>query len=314
MLVTGGSGFIGTHLVDLLVERGHTVRNLDVKPPRAGREPLWEALDLADPARTRAAVAAFAPAVIFNLAANADVLSSVEQMAVNTVGLQNLVDASVALPVPARIVHASTQYVVGPEHVASGPRDYAPYTEYGGTKAASEELLWAAPGALPWTIVRPSTIWGPGHPQFPRTIWKFIRRGWYMLPTGIDPVRSYGYVGNVVHQFAGLAEAPAAAIDRKVFYVGDAPVRSSEWLDGFSRRLRGGPVRRVPGAALRAIAELGEWSQRLGGPSPINRGRLYRMTRDYRVPMEPTFALVGRGPYSLDAGLDVTARWLQEAG
>ena len=311
MLVTGGSGFIGTHLIDLLVQQCHTVRNLDLKRPRADREPLWQALDLADPVRTREAVAKFAPDVIFNLAANADVASSVEQMAVNTVGLQNLIDASLALPMPARIIHASTQYVSGPEHVASGPRDYAPYTEYGATKAASEELLWKAPDALPWTIVRPSTVWGPGHAQFPRTIWRFIDRGWYMLPTGIDPVRSYGYVGNVVHQLVALGAGPGQAIDRRIFYVGDAPVRSSEWLDGFSRRLRGAPVRLVPGFALRALAELGEWSRRLGGPSPIDRGRLYRMTRDYVVPMEPTFALVGKGPYSLSAGIDLTAHWLK---
>lgn len=311
-LITGGSGFIGTHLVEHLLRSGHTVRNFDVKKPRdPSHQAVWRNVDLTDPAATRRAVAEFSPDLILNLAANVDVLSSADKMAVNTDGLQNLIEASLAMPTPPRLLHTSTQYVVAPDHVPSGPRDYAPYTEYGATKAASEELLWRAPAELPWTIIRPSTIWGPGHPNFARTIWRFILRGWYMLPTGVDPIRSFGYVGNVVHQFADLALCDAAAIDRKVFYVGDRPIRSSLWLDGFSKRLKGRPVRRVPGVALKGIAYLGEWSGKLGGPSPINLGRLYRMTSDYIVPMEPTFELVGTGPYSIDTGLDVTSDWLK---
>lgn len=311
-LVTGGSGFIGTHLVEHLIRSGHEVRSLDNrKPTSAGHEPYWRSLDLVDAAATLREVMEFEPEIILNLAANADVLASADKMAVNTDGLQNLISSSLKLATPARIVHTSTQYVVGPDHVPTGPRDYAPYTEYGHTKAQSEELLWQAPQALPWTIIRPSTIWGPGHPNFGRTIWRFIRRGWYMLPTGVDPVRSFGYVGNVVHQSADLAICDPVQIDRKVFYVGDAPIRSSKWLDGFSTRLKGRPIRRVPGGALRLLAQLGEWSGKVGGPSPINLGRLYRMTRDYVVPMEPTFALVGQGPYSLEAGLDETADWLK---
>ena len=51
---------------------------------------------------------------------------------------------------------------------------------------------------------------------------------------------------------------------------------------------------------------------KLGGPSPINRGRLYRMTHDYIAPMEPTFAALGPSPISIEQGVCETVEWLRQ--
>jgi hypothetical protein len=96
----------------------------------------------------------------------------------------------------------------------------------------------------------------------------------------------------------------------KVFYVGDEPIRSSIWLDGFSVALTGKPVRRIPGGLLRLAALCGEFSGKLGGPSPINLGRLYRMTTDYGTPMAATFDVLGRGPYTFEDGVKSSIDWL----
>jgi nucleoside-diphosphate-sugar epimerase len=311
LLVTGGSGFIGTHLVEAARARGLSVANIDLVPPKiAAHREHHRRIDLMDASAVRGVVRDFSPDVVVNLAAVADISLGADAMRPNTQGLAHLIDALDGTASRARLIHASTQLVVGPGHVPQGPRDYLPYTAYGESKAASEELLWAATG-LDWVIVRPTTIWGAWHATFGGSIWRFLARRWYMLPTGVDPIRSYGYVGNVVEQILAAAERSGEDVSQRVFYVSDEPIRSSVWLDGFSRALTGKPTRRIPGSALRLLAEAGELSRKLGGPAPIDRGRLFRMTTDYPVPIHDTLAVLGRGGTSLDAGIADTVAWLR---
>jgi nucleoside-diphosphate-sugar epimerase len=310
VLVTGGSGFIGTHLVNGLLNSGDQVLNLDIVAPKLPEHTrVWQQCDLLDEAALRGVVSRYRPTVIYNLAANADIAKHGEALAVNTRGLQNLINANLHLNTPAHLTHTSTQLVVGPQYSAQGPRDYSPYTEYGDTKAKSEELLWHS-RAMPWTIARPTMVWGPWHPQFAKSIWRYIGKRWYLLPTGIDPVRSFAYVGNVVAQLMAIPNAPSQRVVSKVFYLSDEPVRSSVWLDGFSIAMTGKPIRRIPGGLLRSAALVGELSGKLGGPSPINLGRLYRMTTDYETPVSPTFDVLGRGPYTFDEGVKRSLAWL----
>lgn len=312
VLVTGGSGFIGTHLVEALVGAGAMVTNLDLREPNLeAHRAYWRRCDVLDEVSLAEAMTGAAPEVIYHLAANADVRTGTASMRVNTVGLTNVLDRARRLPGSPLVVHFSTQLVVEPGHQPSGPLDFAPYTEYGASKAESEKLLHRAVNAPDWVIVRPTTVWGPWHPTFPDQLWRYLERGLYVHPGGRDPRRSYGYVGNVVHQVVRLAQIPRESVVGRTFYAGDDAVPSAALLDTFSVALRGRPARRVPRWLLRLAAEAGEVVGRLGGPSPLDRGRLYRMTTDYLVPMSPTFETVGRGPVSLPDGVQETVRWLR---
>lgn len=312
MVVTGGSGFIGTHLVQALMQAGARVTNLDINGPTLPEQAAcWVRCDLRQPEAVRSALRSAHPEVIFNLAAVADISAGAESLAVNTVGLINVLEASHDLEASPMLVHFSTQYVVQPGQQPAGPLDFAPYTEYGATKAHSERLMHDRAAGLDWIIVRPTIVWGPWHPTFSVQVWRYLERGWYLHPTGRDPRRSYGYVSNVVHQVIRLAELDPELVSGRTLYVGDEPMPSSLWLDKFSLALRGKPTRRIPGPFLRVLAEVGEASAKLGGPAPINLGRLHRMTTDDAVPMETTFALVGRGPVTIDDGVDATVRWMR---
>ena len=312
LLVTGGSGFIGTHFVDAALAAGDVVMNVDVRPPRLdAHRPHWRELDLLDAEGFARAAAEFRPDAIVNLAAVADLELSYDDMRLNFDGVEHVVQAARALDPAPRIVHISTQLVAEPGHNPADPRDYRPYSEYGRTKATSEEVLWSQGDGLVWTIARPTNVWGPYHPSFALSTWKYLNRRWYAIPRGAQTVRSFGYVGNVVAQLRAAATLPADRVDHRVFYVGDEPMPLAGWLDAFSRALNGKPARRVPRTLLRGGAEVGEVIKRTGRSAPFDRGRLFRITADYDVPMGPALQTLGRGPVSLEEGIAATVEWLR---
>lgn len=314
VVVTGGSGFIGSHLVEALTGSGARVTNLDIQPPSRGdQRSEWIDCDIRDPAQMAAALNDVRPEFVFNLAAVAELSAPSSAMAVNTRGLINIIEYSRTMANSPLIVHFSTQLVVEPGYRPSGPLDFAPYSEYGATKAESERLLHGLGGGLDWLIVRPTTVWGPLHPTFAGEVWRYLAKGFYLVPAGCRARRSYGYVGNVVEQVMRLAELARTdeLVVGRTLYVGDEPVQTTVWLDAFSHALRGGRTRRVPTTLLTLLAEAGELSGRLGLPSPLNRERLFRMTTDYAVDMRPTFELVGQGSTGIDEGVTATVRWLR---
>lgn len=312
-LITGGSGFIGTHLVHALLRAGATVWNLDTRPPKiSAQNDHWIEADLSDADKVAAVIHDKRPDVVMNLAAETDIRKGAAAFAVNTTGLSNLIEACLKHVPSAQLVHFSTQLTVSAGYTPANDEDMDPYGAYGESKADSERLLRREAGGLRWTIVRPTTIWGPHHPSFGQGIWKYLRKRYYMAPGSRAAIRAYGYVDNLVEQVINIPQVPAEAVDGQIFYVGDAPIPSTQWLDAFSISLSGKPVRRFPYGLLWMLAAAGEGLGRIGGPSPINFGRLERMSTDHTVPMEKTFSVLGKGSVSLPEGVKRTVAWLGE--
>src|ERR1700722_78576 len=98
-LVTGGSGFIGTNLIDSLVKSGKTVRNIDIARPQIDTHlPLWNELDINDKASLKRVMLETSPDVIVHLAAIAnfdDALSKL--MHVNVEGTKNVLDCALEI-------------------------------------------------------------------------------------------------------------------------------------------------------------------------------------------------------------------------
>ncbi|HEY2952891.1 MAG TPA: NAD-dependent epimerase/dehydratase family protein, partial [Verrucomicrobiae bacterium] len=102
VLVTGGSGFIGTNLMELLPQRFAAVMNLDLTPPlMAAQNQYWKQADIMDPAGLVEAFRAFAPSHVIHLAARCDCdeNTTVEKgYRVNTEGTANVLAAIKAVP------------------------------------------------------------------------------------------------------------------------------------------------------------------------------------------------------------------------
>ena len=176
-VVTGAAGFIGSHLVDLLLERGHTVVGLDSLDPAyspaqkranvaaAERHPEFRLV--VDDLRRADLAALFAEAhTVFHLAARAGVQDSWQEgvtdtWEVNVGGTQAVLEAALVAGV-GRVVLASSSSVYGETAAPGGPRIVNPISPYGASKAACEHLAGVyAHRGLEIVTLRYFTVFGP---------------------------------------------------------------------------------------------------------------------------------------------------------
>lgn len=317
VFVTGGSGFIGSHTIEVLEHRGHQVLNYDIKPPVLPQQsPFWREGDVRNAEAVLAVMREFEPDAVIHLAAKADIYADGwEDFDSIHLGTASLMQAAEAYGRLESLVNISTQLVVGPTHKPKSLLDYRPYTPYGEAKAFAEGLLlqWRSP--IHWLNVRPANIWGPRHPTFAEAIWRYIAKRYYLHPATGEPVlRSYGYVANTAEQIVGLLEAPRSITYRQTYYAADEVMDSALWVDAFSHALTGSRARRIPVPALRALGVAGDLLASAGRRSPLDSGRVMRMTESYPVPLEPTFELVGAPTHSFETGVAASVGWLRTLG
>jgi UDP-glucose 4-epimerase len=167
ILVTGGSGFIGSQLVKRLQERGDDVVVIDLKP---SADPSVRCVvgDICDEEALNEALADGTEAVV-HLAAVTSVLLSVNDPAgvfrTNVLGTQRILERCRAIGTK-RLVFASSNAVVGDvgaDTISEGSQ-LRPLTPYGATKAAGEMLMWCYAGSygMQTTALRFTNVYGVG--------------------------------------------------------------------------------------------------------------------------------------------------------
>ncbi len=313
LLVTGGSGFIGTNLIDRLLAEGVPHLNLDIAEPKTpSHRRCWRAVDILDASAVGAELRSFAPDALLHLAARPDIAgATLDEYKANTDGTANVLAAVHQTATIDRVIVTSSQYV-NQDGQPAHDEDYAPRTVYGESKVITEQLTRRAGLRCTWTIIRPTNVWGPWHTRYPFEFWRVLSRGWYVHPGRRKVVRSYGYVGNVVDQILGLLGAERSCVHGRVFYVGDPPIDLFEWVNGFSLNLTGHTVRIVPRPLVKALAVVGEAFAACGATFPITLARYRSMTTSNSAPMSATYELLGLPSRSLEEGIALTTRWLRE--
>jgi nucleoside-diphosphate-sugar epimerase len=168
VLLTGGSGFLGSYVAEKLAIGGHVVRAL-VRPKSERRflEKL-PGIEFAPGAVEDAASlkpAADGVDAIVHVAGIVKARSPEEFFAVNTQGTRNLLDVAVASEGKVkRFVYVSSLAAVGPSHDGKPVHEDAepkPVTHYGRSKLEAERAVLAAADKLPVTVIRPPMIYGP---------------------------------------------------------------------------------------------------------------------------------------------------------
>lgn len=167
VLVTGATGFVGSHVVDQLLERGHHVSyiarktsNLRWLHQKAAHQVNGSLFNL-DSLKSAVSSAD----MVIHVAGLTAAKNEAEFMRGNRDATQNLIDAVRAYrPGLERFVHISSLAVCGPASSEYEPvtedAPFRPITAYGRTKRAAEEIILSAPD-VPSTIIRPPAVYGP---------------------------------------------------------------------------------------------------------------------------------------------------------
>jgi nucleoside-diphosphate-sugar epimerase len=319
ILVTGGSGFIGTNVVEALLRGGAEVLSIDVQPPRnQTHQGLFRPVNSLDVEALKSAVARFGPEQVVHLAARTDLTGKdVEDYRANTDGTRNLIEAISAGGVQ-RCVFVSTKLVCRNDYAPRSFEEYCPDTVYGQSKVMSEKIVKESTKlSCPWCIARPTGIWGPWFGEPYRDFFLLIARGRYFHPGGTDTPKCFGYVGNVVYQIEKLLSASAQRVHGRTFYLSDyEPVILRDWADTISRQVRGRGVWTIPAGVVRLAALVGDALKACGMKNPpMTSFRLRNMRADTTgIPLDNLRELVGPLPYSLEDGVRETLVWLRSAG
>ncbi|MFD3166494.1 GDP-mannose 4,6-dehydratase [Herpetosiphon sp. NSE202] len=253
-LVTGGAGFIGSHLCETLLQRGERVIAFDnfndyYSPERKRRNVadllkhpnfvLWEG-DLRDPASLLALFEHHRPSHVAHLAGMANPRYSLQHpalySAVNVEGSVNVWQAAIKYGIQA-FVQASTSSVYGlaptPWHEALATDQ--PLSPYAATKKAAELLAYTFhyQSQIPTRVVRFFTVYGPkGRPDMTPTIFVEAMRKQepiVLYNGGVDVYRDWTYVDDIVSGVIAVLDSDRAF---DIFNLGNStPVMLRSFID-----------------------------------------------------------------------------------
>lgn len=316
-LVTGATGFIGTHLTRMLLAEGRSVRVFVRAPGRLhpsirGRVSIVTG-DLGDPERL--AVAMREVRTVHHLAALAQAWSRDPATfhEVNVRAVRELLVAAEAAAVE-RLVHVSTILTLPPHRPAPGGSPEGEPTPYAATKRAGERLVEAYARDRHAVIIHPSRVYGPGPLTDANAVAKMIDlylRGRFRLRLADgDVLANYAHVEDVA---AGIAAAETAPTGNH-YVLGGAENVSLAHLLALVDRLAGvhRTTLRVPRRLALAMGAAAELWGRVGGRAPITRGWVRTFLEDRRLDITPARDDLGYEPRSIERGMTETIRWLRE--
>lgn len=264
--LTGGTGFVGSHLVDTLCAAGIRPRVLvrDPATPRwiAGAEVEWIAGDLDDrPALDRLVAGA---GTVVHLAGVVRAGRSVEFDRGNRVGTSNLVAAVVRRAPEARVVHVSSLAAAGPSADPRGrlpDEPAAPVSDYGRSKEAAERAVAELGNRRRWCVLRPPAIFGPRDTDV-LEFFKMAARGVAAVPAGERWI-TVAYVADVVR---ALVAAAASGTAGATYHLGEPSPRTLVDLLDALAAAGGCSVRvvAVPASVIALAGGAGSALQRLG--------------------------------------------------
>ncbi len=321
VFVTGGTGFVGAHLVKALCARGDTVtamvrRRALVERLGWGPEVRLLSGDLDDEAALREGCAG--ADVVYHVAGKIAARSAAEFMATNRDGTANVLEAA-RDGGARRMLFVSSLAVAGPTtpgHPIDEARPPLPVTDYGRSKLAAEVLVRAMPLPLAWTIVRPPVVYG----EWDRGTLKIFQ----LAQRGVVPVFGDGsqelsviHAEDLARSLIAAATSPAAA--GRIYFAAHPTTTTSRELVLAAGRALGRTPRIVPVPPLVARGVL--WA--VGTLAHI-AGRTTLLSADkgneYLAPAWTcrsdalTRDTGWRAEIKLETGLRRAANWYREVG
>lgn len=320
-LVTGGHGFVGSHLVEQLLAQGTPVRCLYRRP---GRPAVLDGMDVEiargdvrDPRALRAALADVDR--VYHLAALTRSLTRREMLQTNTAGTRTLVEAARAAGLTGRLVFCSSLAAVGPAR-SGVPHDEGarrqPITWYGESKRVAEDVVLEAADGLDVAIVRPPAVYGPRDRDW-LGLFRAARGGWIPIVGGLDRRYSLIHGRDLAAALIAVGDAPAAR-GRTYFATHPSIVTQGELIAAAEAAVgRTGRRMHLPESLLRLLGGLTDLgSQLTQRPSLLGSQRMRELVSAHWVCSSAALErdTGWRAEIDLEAGFAETVAWYRAAG
>lgn len=323
VLVTGGSGFLGSHVAEQLSKAGHTVRALVRKSSNRKFLSTLENVELAEGAvDDRASVFEAMKGVdaVVHSAGVVKARSESEFFACNTQGTANLLDAAIEnAPSLRRFVHVSSLEACGPS-LDGRPVSHdqeRPVTTYGRSKLAAEKECFARKDKLPVVVLRPAAIYGPRDVEILEAF-RAVRRRQYPVIGDGTMLGCYTYGPDCARACIQAIDADIAS--GSVYFIDDGEPLSMARAMGelLPEALGTQPIVRfgVPFPVLR-LASFGveAYGKVRNKPVMLTREKVAMLKHHWVCDSKKTRADLGWAPeVSFPDGVRMTARWYEENG
>jgi nucleoside-diphosphate-sugar epimerase len=318
--VTGGTGFMGSHLVEKLVSKGRKVRVLvrktsDTKLLEKLRVELVYG-DVVD----KEAVERFVKDVdvVYHVAGRVYTGSKDEFWNVNFHGTENMLNACLNRSID-RFVYTSTIGVMGSivNPPADESRPYNPSSPYDKSKCEAEKtaLRYYRENGVPVTIVRPTVVYGPGNMYLLR-LYQWIQRGDFPIIGSMNNLMHPCYIDNCLEGIMLAAEKLKAV--GEVYIIGDEkPVTWREYVNEIAETMGlNPPDRHVPVWVIKAAAWLSEFKSWMFGTPPfLTRYWVEEITKNFAYDITKAKNELGYNPeISLKEGISRTIAWYRQNG
>jgi dihydroflavonol-4-reductase len=317
-LVTGATGFVGSHVTEALRRQGDEVTALARSARKAELlAPLGVRVvpgDLHDAAALRRAVEG--QDVIYHVAGVVAARNEANFFTANRDGTANLVAAAEGAGRP-RFVLVSSMAAVGPSAKGQphrGNEPPRPVTAYGRSKLAAESVVTAS--SLPWSIVRPPMVYGPRDTE----VYKVFRLARLRIaPVFGDGTQELSAVHGADLAEALLAVARCAATEGRRYHACHPEVFTSAGFVRTVAAVMGGSVAllRIPPSVGRALLGITETAARLTNQTTIlttDKANEFFQPAWAASPAELTADTGWRAARDLRTGLAETHRWYRSAG
>jgi nucleoside-diphosphate-sugar epimerase len=317
LAVTGATGFVGSHLLDALLEGGAHSRVLVRDPSRLSERARANAETVLGDLDDRDALARLVSGCggVVHLAGLVRAAGAAHFDRANRVGTENLVIALREHAPRARLVHLSSLAAAGPSEdpVGRRPEDPPrPVSAYGRSKLAGEAAVRAHGGGL--VILRPPAIYGPRDVDVLQ-FFRLASRGVVPIPSG-ERWLTVAYVADVVR---GILAALAGAGDGRVLNLGEPAPRTLRSLIGVLAEAGGVRARcvGVPPVVVKVAGLGGDLLHFLGvhGVAITSDKARELLARHWSARTSESLAALGLdGFVPFDAGAAQTWSWYRDRG
>jgi GlcNAc-P-P-Und epimerase len=313
ILITGGSGFIGTNLIESLMHNANvTLLNLDIKNPKIdSHNAFWVNVDIRDKSLLKSTIEKFNPTIVIHFAARTDLNgTSIEDYSTNTIGTQNVVEVLNEIEFLGIALFTSSMYVCEPGYNPKNFEDYKPHTVYGESKVLSEKIIKSANLKFTWAIIRPTSIWGPYFGEPYNIFFKIVLSRKYFHMGDKACKKTYGYIDNFIYQIESLIKADKKQVDKKIFYLGDyEPYDITSWANEIAeyKQIK---IPNIPYSIFKMTGVFGDLLKSVGVKFPMTSFRLKNMTTDNVFDLAQIKEIAPELPVSRKDGTKITVDWM----